>query len=85
MVIISILAFISGIIFGTQISWEWQLATIAILISFLNSPFVVGKEMEALLYYIPIIIFIIGIGIGDISWALQTGNFPNPFSLFIVK
>ena len=87
MVALSIISLIGGIILGIQATVAEQLITIAIIGTFVS---IGSKELElgAIAWVFPVVVLLIGCGIGNISWAFQTDlivikapNVPNPFAV----
>ena len=77
---------IAGIIVGTQVSLMWQGILLFIAIIYCNSSYVSNLELGAIFVIAMVIWFFIGVAIGDVSYALQTGDYhtwtiPNPFTV----
>lgn len=75
---------IIGIIVGTQFSLMWQGILLFIAIIYCNSRYVASLELGAIFVIAMVFWFFIGVAIGDVSYALQTGDYhnwaiPNPF------
>lgn len=86
MPLVMIIFFVVGIIFGTQFEWVYQVAAVFVFIGIMESSYVRSMEIGAIIPYLFGISFLIGMLIGDISWAIQTNawetmNFKNPFSV----
>ncbi len=84
-----ILAFIAGIVLGTNISLLWQLGIIVVSIVALNTWFFRSLEIGALAYNAIFMAMVIGMLFGDVSYLVQTDGadlFDNGFfHLFVVE
>jgi len=71
MIFLSVFGLIGGILMGTHQEWWLQVVAIAAMYVAIDKS---GLELGALAYLFPLILFVIGCVIGDISWFYQTGG-----------
>ena len=69
------IAFIGGIVFGTQMPWYYEV--IGIGVGWLITAVGPWQEMEILLPMVATGCFAVGCLVGDISWAVQMGYMPG--------
>ena len=84
--IVMIISGIIGIWFGTQFNLMIQFGAVIAFYVIMESPYVRAMEIGAIFPYLIGFSFLIGIMLGDISWAVQTNvwdqwNFSNPFKV----
>ena len=83
---LSIIGLLGGVLLGTHHEWWIQLIAIAAVVWIVE---IFGPgELSQLAYIVPVAVFIFGVVIGDINWALQTGvtvSMPEITNPFLVK
>ena len=86
-ILILIASLVGGIIGGTQLTLLAQVLIMVVVFYLFNK--LAPADITALIYLIPIVVFVIGLIIGDINWLIQTGgtstSLDSFWDLFIVE
>ena len=86
-ILILIASLVGGIIGGTQLTLLAQVLIMVVAFYLFNK--LAPSDITALIYLFPIVIFMLGLILGDISWLIQTGgegvSLGSFWDLFIVE
>ena len=69
-----VIGFVGGVIFGTQVIFAWQFASIVVWIAILNLGPWDKDEMFVIFPFFVCVAFYVGVIVGDISYFIQTGG-----------